>query len=125
MIQEGTYAISVHYKVKRGHTGKLVAKCNEFPAIIVQGKTLYDVEREIMEGVNGYLNTFPKRHETAIEKGYVVRIENQEQREHFENKIKAQKLKLAEDQQQLERLTEDQIGTEWVENKAEIITVTH
>jgi hypothetical protein len=125
MIQEGTYAFTVHYKVKRGYTGKLVAKCNEFPAIIVQGKTLYDIEKEIIDGVNGYFKAFPGKLETAIEKKYVVRIENQEQEEYFRNKIEEQQLKMADDQQQLEKLTEDQIGTEWVENKGEIITVNH
>jgi adenylate kinase len=119
MPQEGSYAITVHYRIKRGYTDELVAQCNEFPAVIVQGKTLFDVNQEIIDGVYGYFEAFPEKVQMAIEKQYMVLIENQQQKEQIENKIQSQKRKMSKDQVELEKLAEDQIGTEWQERKLE------
>lgn len=124
MIQEGTYALTVNFRIKRGYTGILVGQCKEFPAIIVQAKTLFDMKKEIFDAFKGYFKAFPEKIQTALEKKYLILIENQEQKDNTDKRIESQEFRMAKSQEQLEKLTEQQIGNEWQETKIEnIITV--
>jgi uncharacterized protein YrzB (UPF0473 family) len=119
MVQEGLYSLTVHLRIKKGYTGILVGQCKEFPAIIVQGKTLIDIKKEIFDGFEGYFKAFSERLEEAIEKKYLVLMESQEQKESMDKRIESQEYRMAKDHERLQKLTEEQIGNEWQETKVE------
>jgi predicted RNase H-like HicB family nuclease len=133
MVQEGIYALTINLRIKRGYTGILVGQCKEFPAIIVQAKTLFEIKKEIFDAFEGYFKAFPEKIQTALEKKYLILIENQEQKENMDKKIGSQEYGMVKNQEQLQKLpeqqiglTEQQIGNEWQETKFEnFITVQH
>jgi hypothetical protein len=108
----------MHFRAKKGYTGLLVGQCNEFPAIIVQGKTLLDLRKELLDGLNWYLKAFPQRKQEMIEK-YAILIQSEEQIKQTDQKI----LKNEEDLQKHQEYFDQQevpITEEWQE---QVITV--
>jgi hypothetical protein len=120
-----TYAFTVNVRVKRGYTGLLVGQCKEFPAVIVQGRTLLNIRSEIFDGLEGYFQAFRGENNELIEKHGVL-VESQEQKEQIDEKIQKQEQNMIKQQEQLEEEAkyEEQIGEEWQEQKLEkLITV--
>jgi hypothetical protein len=109
------HAFTIHMKAKKGYQkGILVGQCIEYPAIIVQGKTLLDIKKEIFDGLEGYFKAFPEKLQPAIEK-YAALVQDQEQREQIDRKIQKQ--------EEILLMNEDQIGDDWQE--LELLAVQH
>jgi predicted RNase H-like HicB family nuclease len=67
-MPEQVYSYKLNFKVKKGYTGDIVAQCVEFPAIIVQGKTIKEISKEANTVLFAYLKAFPEEAKIFIEK---------------------------------------------------------
>jgi predicted RNase H-like HicB family nuclease len=62
MSEGQPYMYSLNFKIKEGYTGSVfVAQCKEFPAIIVQGKTMSEIKKKAQDALTGYLIAFPEK----------------------------------------------------------------
>jgi predicted RNase H-like HicB family nuclease len=111
------YAFTIHFRVRRGYTGSLVGQCKEFPAVIVQGKTLLDIRDELLDGLEGYLKTFSERRNEMVQK-YAVLIQNADHKKQMDQKILEAEENLQKQQEDLEQ-QEEPIGEEWQEQELE------
>jgi hypothetical protein len=119
MSQDQTYAVTLHFRFKRGYTGLLVGQSTEVPAVIVQGKTLVQVRNELFDGLEGYFKAFPDKGKELIEK-YGVLVTSQEQKNQMDEKIQNEEAVLEKYQEQLDQeILEKSIGAEWQERKLE------
>jgi len=76
MPDEQTFQYILNFKIKKGYTGDLVAKCVEFPAIMVQGKNMSNLYKKAQKALFLYANTFPEKRKEFIEK-YSTPVENE------------------------------------------------
>jgi len=119
MSQGQTYAVTLHFRFKRGYTGLLVGQSREVPAVIVQGKTLIQVRNELFDGLEGYFKAFPDKGKELIEK-YGVLVTSQEHKNQIDKKIQSEEAILQKQQEQLDQeILEETIGVEWQERKLE------
>ena len=63
----------LHYSGHSTSDGYYIAKCHEFPSVIVQVKTKEQAEEELITAMKGYLLAFPEEHDT-------LKTENEPQR---------------------------------------------
>jgi hypothetical protein len=113
MPQDKLYALTIHIRVKKGQQkGILIGQCIEYPAVIVQGKTLFDIKREMLDGLEGYFKAFPERVEGLKERDGVL-VENQEQKNQIDQRIQSQEDQMIRTQAILD--SQNQIGEQWQE----------
>jgi hypothetical protein len=59
-----TTPVKLHMNIKITPEGVMIGQCEEFPAVIVQAESKYELVKEMKDGVMGLYEVFPKEFET-------------------------------------------------------------
>jgi hypothetical protein len=80
MNEEKTVALTVNIRYKQGYTGVLVGQCRELPFIIVEGKSVEELTKNVFYEMQVYFNTFPAEGKKILEEhGKIVETEEEKQ----------------------------------------------
>lgn len=67
-MEEKIIEFKTNMRYRRGQDDILVGQSREFPFLIVQGKTVDELVREMMHEIEVYFNTFPQERDKALER---------------------------------------------------------
>jgi len=80
MSEGKTVTMTFNIRYKPGYTGVLVGQCIQFPFIIVEGKTVEELVKNVNYEMYVYFNTFPAEGKKILEQyGRVIQTEEETQ----------------------------------------------
>jgi hypothetical protein len=80
MNEEKTVVLTMNIRYKQGYTGVLVGQCRELPFIIVEGKSVEELTKNVFYEIQVYFNTFPTEGKKILEQyGRIVETEEAKQ----------------------------------------------
>lgn len=81
MSEGKTVTLTFNIRYKPGYTGVLVGQCIQFPFIIVEGKTVEELVKNVNYEMYVYFNTFPAEGKKILEQyGRVIQTEEETQK---------------------------------------------
>lgn len=107
----------LNFRVKKGYTNVVIAQCLQYPGIILQIKSLFDLRKKIITAIDGYFKAFPDKLDEFIEK-YMVPVKDAEHKEKIDLQIEEQDKVLLEMQEAYDKISHD-----WQELE-QVVTIT-
>jgi predicted RNase H-like HicB family nuclease len=104
MNNEGLMAYKFHILFKKGYQdGILVAKCSEFPNVIVQGATIHHLNKAMASALDGYFKAFPEEEQKAFDLKVLEVVKDEEHKKEIDKQIEQSEIVYERLQNELEQ----------------------